>query len=112
MIVQNNVTVVVNERNQEQRNSKWSAREKILIGFSFFIYWCLIGIAIMCYIKFHPPVDQPETEIDNELGLLNSSEVCPNRTRECIERVAITNSIKRLAATVRCHQNIFIKSYK
>ena len=100
MIVQNNVTVVVNERNQEQHNSKWSEREKILIGFSFLIYWCLIGIAIMCYIKFHPPVDPQETEIDNELGLLNSSKVCPNRDKECIERVAITNSIKRLVATV------------
>ena len=101
MIVQNNVTVVVNERNQEQRNSKWSEREKILIGFSFLIYWCLIGIAIMCYIKFHPPVDLPETEIDNELGLLNSSKVCPNRTRECIERVAIVNSLTDLEAKVK-----------
>ena len=109
MIVQNNVTVVVNEINQEQRNSKWSGKEKILIAFSFLLYWCLIGIAIMCYIKFHPPVDPSETKIDNELGLLNSSKVCPNRTRECIERVAITNSIKRLAATVRCHR--IIESY-
>ena len=57
MIIQNNDTITAYERrrNQEQRdnrNSRWTGKEKKLIALTCLSYWPLIGIAIFCYIKF------------------------------------------------------------
>ena len=100
MIIQNNVTVVVRERhgNQEQHDLNWSEKEKCIIKFALLLYWSLIGIAILCYIKFHQPIEL-ELDIYDEFGMLNYSQICPNGTIECIERVALANSLYRL--TVR-----------
>ena len=70
MKIQNNDTIADLEkrRNQEQRdnrNSRWSGKEKKLIALTCFSYWSLIGIGMFCYIRFFAPV-VPET---NEFGV-------------------------------------------
>ena len=61
MKIQNNDTIAALEkrRNQEQRdnrNSRWSGKEKKIIAFTCFSYWSLIGIGMFCYIRFYAPV--------------------------------------------------------
>ena len=62
MRFRNNETILVNDtfierrRNQEQRESKWTEREKNVIIFACLCYLSFIAIAMMCYVKFHPGV--------------------------------------------------------
>ena len=100
MIIQNNDTITAYERrrNQEQRdnrNSRWTGKEKKLIALTCLSYWPLIGIAIFCYIKFFAPV---ELEV-NDFGVSwsDSQLVRPSESIEEDWKTALYNYVNQHA---------------